>query len=237
MSSLLQVVVDLFYPSAPPPPPQNQPSTHSWNDGPQIFLFGEGVEGFTEVHRIFSELTSVETQPMDDDGNCLFSALAAFLEKDSATVRAEITAYLKEHKENEDVVSLLTTTISEHNERCTTQKEAEERSLGLMLQNEHIDPATFDALTKKLEQETKVKEIEGLDDYLSRIGQDKFFGGSPEVYGAAHLYDISIAVYQKLESKYVPSFICAPLEAPEGKKCLLLYSPERLHYDLIVPSP
>lgn len=231
----VQAAVDWLY--APPSQNVQGPPVRPWCEGMHIITSRElevDEHEFTAILPLFPQLDAIKQTEIPDDGNCLFRALATFLEKNPDDVRSAIAAYLQEHISDEFVHESIPLCIEEHNERCQKQLDSQTASIGTMFEEGYIDVVAFSAQLRQLGQEIEAKKIATADEYVRRISSDRFFGGTIEVYAAAHLYNISIGVYEARGGKYSPSFICAPPEAEGRGKCSLLYTCQRRHYDLII---
>lgn len=230
----VQATIDWLYAS---PSHQVESPLRPWCEGMHIITSRQleiGENEYTAILPLFPQVDAIKCTKIADDGNCLFRALATFLEKNPEEVRSAIAAYLQEHISDEFVAESIPLCIEDHNERCQQKLDRQTASIGTMFQEGHIDEVAFSSQLEQLVKEVESEKITTTDEYVRRIGGDRFFGGTIEVYAAAHLYNISIGVYEARGDKYTPSFICAPPEAEGREKCSLLYTCQRRHYDLII---
>lgn len=132
-----------------------------------------------------------------DDGNCAYHAASVLLrsighEIDHAALRKKVYDYIVANKEEPLLQGYIADACSAYNEDL---QEAYQNCMATFeaLKNE-IGEAEFARLTQKEQQELDSRKLHSPDDYIAKIGEERFWANLPEIYAIGMIYQIQFEV-------------------------------------------
>ena len=197
------------------------------------------------------EITLAHIVPQKSDGNCLLRSFAWGLhhnrefpadllkkykspEKAHAHFRNEASTYIENHLADDQIQTLLTEAISEHNDSEKAKYEMEKTSLLAMLEMDEIDPREVHRHLQELEDRYEATKIADGDfrTYLEFSRQESFFCSTVHLYALSQHYNVNIKVFHKTGDSLTEMPAVPLLETPKAT-ISLYFNPNGPHYDAI----